>query len=453
VAKCERLGAASRGRVGHGDPRPTDDEVRAMLRAFFLNTRPLMLDIVATCLVITALLAYLNQRFVGLPTTIGVMAAALVFSLTLVGLDALGIEHRLWRFEKSLLLSIDFADVLMEGMLSLLLFAGALHVNLSELKAYRLPVAALAVLGTLLSTLLVGFGMYLALPLAGIELPLIYCLIFGAVISPTDPIAVMGILKSARAPKALELVIVGESLFNDGVAVVIFSLLMGMMASGLAPTLGESLDLLVHEAGGGLLFGLVLGYVTFRLLKTVDCYQVGVLLSLATVTGGYALANKLDVSGPLAMVVAGLIIGNHGRTLAMSETTRQYVDMFWELIDEILNATLFVLIGMEVVLVLFSANLLVAGGIAIGVTLLARLLTAGLPVAALRRVFKLPPGAWKVLTWGGLRGGVSVALALSLPAGQERDTVVALTYCVVVFSILVQGLSIGHLTRKTVLCR
>jgi len=237
------------------------------------------------------------------------------------------------------------------------------------------------------------------------------------------------------------------------VAVVIFSLLMGMMASGLAPTLGESLDLLVHEAGGGLLFGLVLGYVTFRLLKTVDCYQVGVLLSLATVTGGYALANKLDVSGPLAMVVAGLIIGNHGRTLAMSETTRQYVDMFWELIDEILNATLFVLIGMEVVLVLFSANLLVAGGIAIGVTLLARLLTAGLPVAALRRVFKLPPGAWKVLTWGGLRGGVSVALALSLPAGQERDTVVALTYCVVVFSILVQGLSIGHLTRKTVLCR
>jgi len=412
-----------------------------------------MLDTVATCLVITALLAYLNLRFVGLPTTIGVMAAALLFSLALVGLNALGIEHRLWRHEQSLLLSIDFADVLMEGMLSLLLFAGALHVDLSELKTYRWPVAALAVLGTVLSTLLVGFGMWVAVPLTGIDLPLIHCLTFGAVISPTDPIAVMGILKSARAPKALELVIVGESLFNDGVAVVLFSLFAGMTASGLTPTLGESFELLLHEAGGGLLLGLALGYVSFRLLKSIDSYQVGVLLSLAAVTGGYALANKLDVSGPLAMVVAGLIIGNHGRALAMSETTQRYVDMFWELIDEILNATLFVLIGMEVVLVLFSAKLLLAAGAAIGVTLLARFLTAGLPVAVLRRVFNLPRGAWTVLTWGGLRGGVSVALALSLPAGPERDTVVALTYCVVVFSILVQGLSIGYVTRKAVLRR
>lgn len=412
-----------------------------------------MLDIVATCLVITALLAYLNQRFVGLPTTIGVMVAALLLSLTLVALDALGIEHSLWRFEESLLLSIDFAEVLMQGMLSLLLFAGALHVDLSALKAYRLPVAALAVLGTLLSTLVVGYGMWLALPLTGIELPLIYCLIFGAVISPTDAIAVMGILKSAGAPKELELVIVGESLFNDGVAVLLFSLLMGMLASGLTPTLGDGLDLLLHEVGGGLLLGLVLGYVTFRLLKSADGYQVAVLLSLAAVTGGYSLASRLDVSGPLAMVVAGLIIGNHGRALAMSELTRRYLDMFWELIDEILNATLFVLIGMEVVLVLFSASLLVAAGVAIIVTLLARLLTAGLPVAVLRRAFNLPRGAWKLLTWGGLRGGVSVALALSLPASPERDIVVALTYCVVVSSILAQGLSIGALARMAVLHR
>ncbi|MCP5228070.1 sodium:proton antiporter [Accumulibacter sp.] len=412
-----------------------------------------MLDIVAICLVITALLAYLNQRFVGLPTPVGVMAAALLFSLTLIGLDALGIAHRFWKLEKSLLLSIDFADVLMEGMLSLLLFAGALHVDLSELKTYRLPVAALAVFGTLLSTLVVGFGMWFTLPLTGIDLSLVYCLIFGALISPTDPIAVMGILKSAGAPKALKLVIVGESLFNDGVALVLFSLFTGMLASGLKPAFGESLDLLLHEAGGGLLLGLVLGYLTFRLLKSGDSYQVDVLLSLAAVTGGYALANRLDVSGPLAMVVAGLIIGNHGRALAMSESTRRYVDMFWELIDEILNATLFVLIGMEVVVVLFSINLLVAAGVAICVTLLARLLTAGLPVAVLSNAFNLPRGAWKVLTWGGLRGGVSVALALSLPAGQERDTVVALTYCVVVFSIFAQGLSIGYVTRKAVLRR
>jgi monovalent cation:H+ antiporter, CPA1 family len=412
-----------------------------------------MLNIVAICLVITALLAYLNHRFLGMPTTIGVMAASLAFSLALIGLDAVGLAYGLREYEESLLRSIDFSDVLMQGMLSLLLFAGALHVDLSELKAYRWQVGGLAVLGTLLSTILVGFGMWLVLPLAGLQLPLMYCLLFGALISPTDPIAVMGILKSANAPKELELVIAGESLFNDGVGVVIFSLLLGMLASGLTPTAGQGLELLLHEAGGGLLFGLLLGYVTFRLLKSVDNYQVEVLLTLAAVTGGYALASRLHVSGPLAMVVAGLMIGNHGRALAMSDTTRRYVDMFWELMDEILNATLFVLIGMEVLLVVFSLHELVAACLAVAVTLLARLLTVGLPVALLPGAFNLPGGSWKVLTWGGLRGGISVALALSLPAGPERNTLVALTYSVVVFSILAQGLSIGYVTRKGMLQR
>ncbi|MBE0621134.1 MAG: sodium:proton antiporter [Burkholderiales bacterium] len=409
-----------------------------------------MLNIAATCLVITALLAYLNHRFVRLPTTIGVMAAALVFSLALVGLDAVGVAHGLRQYEESLLRSIDFSDVLMQGMLSLLLFAGALHVDLSELSTYRWPVAAMAVLGTLLSTVAVGYGMWFALPLVGLHMPLIHCLLFGALISPTDPIAVMGILKSAGAPKELELVIAGESLFNDGVGVVIFSLLLGMLVSGVTPTPGQGLEMLLHEAGGGLLFGLALGYVTFRLLKSVDNYQVEVLLTLAAVTGGYALASGLHVSGPLAMVVAGLIIGNHGRALAMSDTTRRYLDMFWELVDVILNAILFVLIGMEVLLVAFSVRELIAAGVAVAVTLSARLLTAGLPVGLLRRAFDLPRGSWKVLTWGGLRGGISVALALSLPAGAERNTVVALTYSVVVFSILAQGLSIGYVTRKAV---
>ncbi len=409
-----------------------------------------MFDVAATCLVVTALLAYLNHRFVGLPTTIGVMVAALVLSLALVGLDALGMAHGLREFEESLLRSIDFSDVLMQGMLSLLLFAGALHVDVSELKAYRWPVSTLAVVGTTLSTVAVGYGMWLALPLVGVQLPFIYCLLFGALISPTDPIAVAGILKSAGAPKALDLVIAGESLFNDGVGVVIFSLLLGVLASGMTPTLGHGVELLLREAGGGLLFGLMLGYVTFRLLKSVDNYHVEVLLTLAAVTGGYALASTLHVSGPLAMVVAGLIIGNHGRALAMSDTTRRYLDMFWELIDEILNALLFVLIGMEVLLLVFSVNHLAAACVAIVVTLLARLLTVGVPVRLLRGAFNLPLGSWKVLTWGGLRGGISVALALSLPAGPERNTVVALTYCVVVFSILAQGLSIGYVIRKAV---
>jgi CPA1 family monovalent cation:H+ antiporter len=412
-----------------------------------------MLEIGASCLVLTALLAYLNHRFIGLPITIGVMVSALLMSLGLVALDALGIASALRQYEESLLRSIDFSAVLIQGMLSLLLFAGALHVDLTELKAYRWQVGVLAVLSTVLSTAAVGYGTWIALPWVGLQLPLIYCLLFGALISPTDPIAVMGILKTAGAPKNLELVIAGESLFNDGVGVVIFSLLLGMLASGSTPTLEAGLGLLLREAGGGLLFGLVLGAITFWLLRSVDNYQVEVLLTLAAVTGGYALASRWHVSGPLAMVVVGLIVGNGGRALAMSDTTRHYVDLFWELIDEILNAVLFVLIGMEVLLVSFSVNIFIAAVVAMAVTLAARALTVGLPVTVLKRAFKLPTGSGWVLTWGGLRGGISVALALSLPAGPGRDTVLALTYCIVVFSILGQGLTIGQVVRRAVTAR
>jgi CPA1 family monovalent cation:H+ antiporter len=409
-----------------------------------------MLEVTAVCLVITALLAYLNQRYIGLPTVIGMMAASLTLSLALVGLDAAGISFGLRQYEETLVRSIDFSNALMQGMLSMLLFAGALHVDLKRLKIYSLPVAGLALLGTMLSTLAVGFGMWHTLPLLGLHLPLIHCLLFGALISPTDPIAVMGILKSAGAPKELELVIAGESLFNDGVGVVIFSLLVDMLASGITPTADQALQLLLREAGGGLLFGLALGYVTFYMLKSVDNYQVEVLLTLAAVTGGYMLASKIHVSGPLAMVVVGLMIGNQGRALAMSDTTRRYLDMFWELLDQILNALLFVLMGMAVLLITFRLGELAATALAVAVTLVARAAIVGLPAAVLPRAFNLPRGSWKVLTWGGLRGGISVALALSLPAGSERDTVVALTYGVVVFSIFAQGLSIGYVTRKSV---
>jgi CPA1 family monovalent cation:H+ antiporter len=409
-----------------------------------------MLDIAAACLVVTALLAYVNFRFVGLPTTIGVMVIALALSLVLVALDSLDIAHGLHAYEESFLRAIDFSDVLMQGMLSFLLFAGALHVDLSELRAYRWQIGVLAVFGTLLSTLVVGMVMWWLLPWIGLPAPLIYCLLFGALISPTDPIAVMGILKSAGAPQHLELVIAGESLFNDGVGVVIFSLLLGMLASGEAPSAGHAGMLLLREAGGGLLFGVVLGYLTFRLLRSIDHYQVEVMLTLAAVMGGYALASHLHVSGPLAMVVAGVMIGNQGRALAMSDTSRHHLDMFWELLDEMLNAVLFVLIGMEVIVIKFAHGIWLAAALAIAVTLLARWLTVGLPVGLFRGAFKLPSGAGQVLTWGGLRGGISVALALSLPAGPQRDTLLALTYCVVVFSILGQGLSIGRVVRRAV---
>lgn len=407
-----------------------------------------MLEITATCLVLTALLAYLNFRYIRLPITIGVMVTALLLSLSIILLDLIGVDFGLHRKMEDMLRAIDFSNVLMQGMLSFLLFAGALHIDLSELRAYRWQVLILAFFSTLLSTFIVGLAAWYVLPFIGIPMPLLYCLLFGALISPTDPIAVMGILKSAGIPKNLELVISGESLFNDGVGVVIFSILMSMLLIGEAPTFHEGLGLLMHEAGGGLLYGLLIGYITFLLLRSIDNYQVEVMITLAAVMGGYVLASKLHVSGPLAMVVAGLVVGNHGRELAMSDTTRLYVDMFWEMIDDILNAVLFVLIGMEVMLIAFSWNLFAAGLAMVIMTLIARALTVWVPVHYLPGYFKLPKGAGLVLTWGGLRGGISVALALSLPSGGERDVILSLTYCIVVVSILVQGLTVGKVAAR-----
>jgi CPA1 family monovalent cation:H+ antiporter len=408
-----------------------------------------MLDITAICLVVTALLAYLNHRLARLPTTIGVMVIALGLSIVIVVLNRLGLDFGARRYEEAFIRSIDFSDVLMQGMLSFLLFAGALHVDVRALVKFRAQVAGLAIVGTAISTVVVGLILWVVLPWVGVPLDFLHCLLFGALISPTDPIAVMGILKSANAPHDLETVIAGESLFNDGVGVVLFSLIFEMIASGDAPTVEGAAMSLLREAGGGIVFGLVLGFVTLRLLKSIDQYQVEVLITLAVVMGGYAAASHLHVSGPLAMVVVGLTVGSEGRD-AMSAHTRRYIDMFWELVDEILNAVLFVLIGLVVLLIAFPLPLLWGGAISIVVTLLARCATAGLPVFALPRLFRLPDGSASVLVWGGLRGGISVALALSLPAGPQHDVIVALTYLVVVFSILCQGLSIGRVVRAAI---
>ena len=408
-----------------------------------------MLDIAAALLVLTALLSYANQRWLKLPTTIGVMATSLALSLALVALDAIGIAGSLHAREQGLIRSIDFSELLMQGMLSVLLFAGALHVDVKSLRDYRWQVALLAFLGTAASTVVVGVALWLAIGAIGLPVPLLECLLFGALISPTDPIAVIGMLKSAGAPRNLEVVIAGESLFNDGVGVVLFTLLLGVALDGGTPTLGHAGMLLLQEAGGGLLFGWALGAVTTRLLRGIDHYQVEVLLMLAAVLGGYALANRLHVSGPLAMVVAGLIVGGQRH----EQAANRHVDLFWELLDDILNAVLFVLVGMEVITIHFPlgpAAALLAGVAAIAITLAARWLTVGLPVALARRAFRLPAGAAGVLTWGGLRGGISIALALAIPPGPWRETLIALTYCVVAFSILVQGLTFGRLVRATV---
>lgn len=411
-----------------------------------------MLDIAASLLALTALLSYANQRWLKLPATIGVMAISLALSLALVALDAVGLSGGLHAREQGLIRSIDFSELLMQGMLSLLLFAGALHVDVRSLRDYRWQVGVLAFVGTALSTVIVGVALWSAIGALGLPVPLLECLLFGALISPTDPISVIGMLKSAGAPRNLEVVIAGESLFNDGVGVVIFTLLLGMAADGAAPTAGGAALLLLREAGGGLFYGWALGYGTYALLRSIDHYQSEVMLTLAAVVGGYALADHLHVSGPLAMVVAGLIVGNKGRHEAQSDTTRHHSDLFWELLDDILNAVLFVLVGMEVITIRFPigpAGALMAGAAAIAITLGARWLTVGLPVALAPRAFRLPAGAAAVLTWGGLRGGISIALALSIPAGPWRETLIALTYCVVAFSILVQGLTFGRLVRVT----
>ena len=405
-----------------------------------------VLEISAIFLSITALLTYVNHRFIGLPTTIGVMVISILLSMVAIFLGFLGFDQ-LIDYEMSLLDQLDFTEVLLDGMLSMLLFAGALHVNIGDLRRYKLPIGILACVGTLVSAVLIAGALYYMLPLFGFGLPFIWCLLFGALISPTDPIAVMGILASAGAPKSIETVIAGESLFNDGIGVVIFVLLLGILSSGDIPTVNYVAHALAVEAGGGILFGLVLGAILYYMIKSIDSYQEEVLLTLAGVIGGYALASHWHLSGPLAMVMMGLMVGNRGRALAMSDKTRHYIDLFWELIDEILNAILFVLIGLEVVMIAYSGNLFIAAGLTIVIALLARFIVVGLTTRTFRDQLELPVGAWKVLTWGGLRGGISVALVLQLPAGGERDILLALTYAVVVFSILVQGLSVGRVAK------
>ncbi|WP_312271897.1 sodium:proton antiporter [Pseudomonas sp.] len=406
-----------------------------------------MLELAAIFVSFTALFVYLNYRFVGLPPTIGVMAIALACSLLLHGLSLAGMPGLEERVE-DVMSRVDFNRLLMDGMLSFILFAGALHVDLGELRQRRWAIGLLATIGVIISTLTIGLASRWILQAFEMDLSLIYCLVFGALIAPTDPIAVLGIMRSAGAPKSLEITIVGESLFNDGVAVVVFTVLVGVLQADKVPGFGEALWLFAEEAGGGILFGGILGGLVFWMLKSIDEYQVEVLLTLALVIGGYTLATHLQLSGPITMVIAGLIIGNHGRAMAMSDKTRRNLDTFWTLIDESLNAVLFVLIGLELILRPFDWLYLFIA-LCLMLTILAvRFMTVAPPLLLVRFWREeMPKGSAQVLTWGGLRGGISVALALSLPAGDERNLVLNLTYLIVLFSILIQGLTIGRLVR------
>jgi CPA1 family monovalent cation:H+ antiporter len=404
-----------------------------------------LFNILAILITLSAGFSYINHRFIRLPTTIGLMAIALLVSLGLIALGPL--ESGLKDDARLLLNSIDFDETLLHGMLSFLLFAGALHVNLADLARQKYIIGTLATLGVIGSTFAIGSTSWWVLGWLGIELPFIYCLLFGALISPTDPIAVMGILKKAGVPESLETKITGESLFNDGVAVVVFLVILEIATGTHGVTAASVAGLLLREVLGGLIFGLLIGAIAYWMLKSVENYQVEIMITLALVTGGFALADALHFSGPIAIVVAGLLIGNHGRMLAMSDEVRDHLDKFWELVDEILNAVLFVLIGLEVLILTFSRAYLLAGIILIPLLLAVRFVSVGIPVLILKRFRTFSPHVIKILTWGGLRGGISVALALSLPAGKNREVILAVTYAIVVFSIIAQGLTIGKLVK------
>lgn len=410
-----------------------------------------LFDLAAVMLGLSAVFGYLNHRWLRLPHTIGLVVIALVTALAALTVDLLAgahfadtVRHQLAR--------IDFHEALMKGMLSFLLFAGALHVDLELLASRKWPIATLATVGVVVSTALIGVGTYLALDLIGIGVPFVVCLIFGALISPTDPVAVLSILKSVAVPKTLEAKIAGESLFNDGVGVVLFTIIVAIAFGDarVEPTVIGIATLFFQEAVGGAVLGTLGGGIAFLAMRSIDRHDLEVIITLALVTVVYSVAGRLHVSGPIAVVVAGLLIGNHGTRLAMSETTRDHVQKFWSLLDEILNSVLFLIIGFEVVAIAFEAGTWIAVAIAIPLVLLARLISVGLPMTVLRRWQELTPGAVPVLVWGGLRGGISVALALAIPANPDKDLILAMTYGVVIFSIIVQGLTVQWVVKTVV---
>lgn len=406
-----------------------------------------LFNIITLLVVVSAIFSFINARFVKLPYTIGEMVITMLMSIVLIVLGWMnaGITNPL----KELILQVDFSTVLLEVMLSFLLFAGAMHTNFDQLKVQRGPILTFATLGVLISTFLIGTVAYYVFHMLNLHTPFIYCLLFGALISPTDPIAVLGILKNANVPKKLETKIVGESLFNDGVGVVIFLTLFTIARAGIEEiTVKEVGVLLLEEVGGGIALGGIMGYVAYRLMRAIDDYSVEILITLAIVMGGYSLAQSLHFSGPLAVVVAGLIVGHDTvRDSSMSEMTEIYLDKFWETLDALLNGILFVLIGLEILILPFNQMHIMAGLIFIPLVLMVRWVSLSIPIALYKEKLNFIPRTGLIMTWGGLRGGISIALALSLLPEMNRNLILTVTYVVVVFSIIVQGLSIGKVVK------
>ena len=398
-------------------------------------------------IVLTAFFAYINYRVLKLPSTIGIMVIAIIVSVTLVA-SGENFLPKTTSHLTQLVHSFDFTEVLMGAMLNFLLFAGGIHINIKDLKEQFGPVLIFSTVGVIISTFAVGFGVYYLLPLVGVQMPLIYCIVFGALISPTDPVAVLSVLKQAKVSKSLETKVAGESLFNDGMAVVVFTVVLQI-------AIGKDIDLnvenigllLLREAGGGLLLGVLLGFSASRALRMVDDYIISVLITLAVVMGGYLIAREMHISAPLAMVAAGLFMGNFSDSFKMKSETQDYLIKFWELIDEIMNAVLFLFIGFELLLIKDLNEYLIAGGICIMIVLIARWVAIYVPTKFMSLRYRFSPQTVKVLVWGGIRGGVSIALALSIPINEYSQIIISITYCVVVFSIIVQGLTIAKVAN------
>ena len=404
--------------------------------------------IASILVVLSAVFGYINVRFLKLPITIGLMIITIVFTVVVLIIGQF--NDTLLLREKALIMGIDFETVLLDIVLSFLLFAGALHTNFAQLKVQRGPILAFATFGVLVSTFLVGTAMYYILQAFGFEVTYVNCLLFGALISPTDPIAVLGILKKAGAPKKLETKIVGESLFNDGVGVVVFLTIYAIAKNPNAPVeFSDIATLFGQEVIGGLALGLILGYVTYLLMKSIDNYEIEVILTIAAVMGGTLIADRMHLSAPLAMVTAGLIVGNDTvRKGAMSEITESYVDKFWELMDVLLNTLLFVMIGMEMLVLTLEKNYIYMGLLAIPVILLCRYASLWFPIKVFSKRLDFVPKTNLIMTWGGLRGGISIALALSLTSDMHRELFLVITYVVVVVSIVVQGLTVEPVIKK-----
>jgi len=403
--------------------------------------------IFSVLITLAAFFSYLNIKFLKLPSGIslmmmGVFAAA---GVIVTGYFSSGFTEMI----REKLALIDFSEFLLGILLSFLLFAGSLHVSIPELKKSAKSIISFATIGTLISTLVVGYSLFYLLSAFHQDIPLIYCLLFGALISPTDPIAVMGILKKTNLSKNIETNIVGESLFNDGIGVVIFVTILKIATLGPENFGPADIGILfIHEAIGGVIIGLIIGFIGYKLMKSIDHFQTEILISLAMVMGGYSLCHSIHVSGPLAMVVAGLMTGNRGKELAMSDITRDYLGKFWEVTDEVLNAILFMLIGLEIVIVSFDMSYLAIGIITAIIILIARFVSLYVPAVLFRfkRVFGTK--SLFIMTWGGLRGGISIALALSLPQNPYKDILVSITFVVVIFSILIQGVTVEKVIKK-----